>query len=100
MNECTYDLKQFYAQEFNLTDSERKVYRWGGHVTNILKFRVPATTATGVTNKFEILVEPEVDFKYIEVYLSHGKSVKSHAFKSSIFTNDFFPAQLWMESLA
>ena len=72
MNECTYDLKQFYAQEFNLTDSERMVYRWGGHVTNILKFRVPATTATGVTNKFEILVEPEVDYKHIEVYLSHA----------------------------
>lgn len=71
MNECSYDLRAYYAQEFELSDSERMVFRWGGHVTNILKYRVPETTSIGETQKFEVLVEPEVDYKFIEVFLSH-----------------------------
>lgn len=47
MNACDYDLKMFYAREFELTNSERTVFRWGGHVTNILKLQVNSTTAVG-----------------------------------------------------
>ena len=75
MNECTYDLRAYYANEFELVDGERMVFRWGGHVTNILKYKVPETTSIGLTEKFEILIEPEVDYKFIEVFLSHGKSL-------------------------
>lgn len=75
MNECTYDLRAYYANEFELIDGERMVFRWGGHVTNILKYKVPETTSIGTTQKFEILIEPEVDYKFIEVFLSHGKSL-------------------------
>ena len=78
MNECTYDLRAFYANEFELIDGERMVFRWGGHVTNILKYKVPETTSIGTTQKFEILIEPEVDYKFIEVFLSHGKSLTFH----------------------
>ena len=73
MNECSYDLKAYYAREFELEDGERTTYRWGGHVTNIVKYTVPEVTSSGETEKFEILIEPEVDYKYLEVYLSHGK---------------------------
>ena len=73
MNECTYDLRPYYAKEFNLTDSERTVFRWGGHSTNILKYKVPENTAYGATEKFEISIEPESDYKYIEAYLSHDR---------------------------
>ena len=58
-----------------MTDGERMVFRWGGHVTNILKYLVPETTSIGTTSKFEILIEPEVDYKFIDVFLSHGKLV-------------------------
>ena len=75
MNECTYDLRAYYAQEFELNESERMVFRWGGHVTNILKYKVPEVTSIGETQKFEIRVEPEVDYKFIDVFLSHGKSI-------------------------
>ena len=74
MNECDYDLKMFYAREFELNESERTVYRWGGHVTNILKLWVDSTTAVGKTNKFELAIQPEVDYKYIEAFVSLGKS--------------------------
>jgi len=73
MNECTFDLKMSYASDLELEDSERTLFRWGGHSTNILRYKVPNTTSAGLTKKFEILVAPEVDYKYMEVYLSHGK---------------------------
>lgn len=44
------------------------VFRWGGHVTNILRYQVPDD---GLVDKFEIKIEPEVDYKFIEVYVSH-----------------------------
>ena len=51
MNECQYDLKMYYAREFDLNDDERTIYRWGGHVTNILKYNIPDLTASGETKK-------------------------------------------------
>ena len=71
MNECTYDLRAYYANEFELEEGERMVFRWGGHSTNILKYKVPDVTEVGATQKFEISMHPEVDYKYIEAYLSH-----------------------------
>ena len=47
MNECTYDLRAYYANEYELIEGERMVFRWGGHVTNILKYKVPETTSIG-----------------------------------------------------
>ena len=49
MNECTYDLRAYYANEYELIDGERMVFRWGGHVTNILKYQVPENTSIGAT---------------------------------------------------
>ena len=54
MNACDYELKMYYSREFDLTDSERQIYRWGGHATNILKYRVPETVASGETQKIQI----------------------------------------------
>ena len=71
MNECTYDLRPYYAEEYDLEDGERMVFRWGGHVTNILRYLVPDYTDIGATYKFEISLEPEIDYKYLEVYVSH-----------------------------
>ena len=48
------------------------VFRWGGHATNILKYKVPELTADQtLTDKFEILIDPEVDYKTIEVFLAN-----------------------------
>jgi len=73
MNACHYDLRMFYAREFEIADSERTLYRWGGHSTVLLKYKVPSTSSSGSVRKFEINFAPEVDHKFMEVYLSHGK---------------------------
>ena len=33
MNECDYEIKPHYAEVYDLEDSERMVFRWGGHST-------------------------------------------------------------------
>lgn len=68
-------MRMFYAREFEIADSERTLYRWGGHSTVILKYKVPENTSTASVRKFLIDFAPELDHKYMEVYLSHGKYI-------------------------
>lgn len=82
MNACDYDLRMFYAREFEIADSERTLYRWGGHSTVIVKYKVPTTSSSGAIRKFDINFAPEVDHKFMEVYLSHGKCL-------AVSLNDF-----------
>lgn len=49
LNECTYDLRTYYAQEVDVAGNDRAVYRWGGHSTNILKYEIPEFSTQGLT---------------------------------------------------
>ena len=62
-----------YAEEFELVDLERTVFRWGGHSTSIIKYKVPSAVSLGTPTSFDISLHPEVDYKYMEVFLSYGK---------------------------
>ena len=73
INECTYDLRSYSAREYEVVDGERTLFRWGGHATNIVKYKVLDTSSNGPTQKFDIHVEPEVDYQFVQVFLSHGK---------------------------
>jgi len=78
VNECQYDLKMNYAQEFGLFDSKRQIFKFSGHETNIFKYWVPAKVAAMTeTQKFEILIEPEVDYKHIEMRVTHDPEFRA-----------------------
>ena len=83
MNECSYDVRPFFANEHELKESERQAFRFGGHMTQILKYTVPDMASA---EQFVIQIEPEVDYRYLEVYLSHGKSRKSKRGTNCMFS--------------
>jgi len=69
--ECNFDLKSFYAQEYTLAQDATDVFRWGGTSTNIFKYQVPRTTASGSdTGRWTIEIDPEFQFEQFSVYLS------------------------------
>lgn len=73
LNECSYDLRSFWSVEQDISNTKRKVHRWGGHSSAILSFYVPVFSNSGVTESVDIRIEPEGDYKYMEVYVSFGK---------------------------
>jgi hypothetical protein len=61
---CTYDLRSYYVTEYTLAQNEEVAYRWNGTSTNILKYSVPRTTASGAaTGRWSIKVDPEFQFE-------------------------------------
>ena len=72
-NECKYDLRSYYTPEIDITNANRKVKRWGGHSTAVLKFDIPRFSLEGVTEAIDIRIEPEGDYKYLEAYISFGE---------------------------
>lgn len=69
--ECSFDLKSFYTNEYELPQDSTSVYRWGGTSTNIFKYRVPASTQSGgETGRWTIEIDPEFQFEQFSVYLS------------------------------
>ena len=52
MEECTFDLKAYYAPEIELQERKRQTYRWGGHSTAMLKYYVPKLSGEGFTDSF------------------------------------------------
>ena len=78
-----------YAREYRLNDGKRQIYRWGGHETNIFKYPVPPKLGTLLeTEKFEILIEPEVDYKNIEVHISRDPSFRVIEDKPDVHITD------------
>lgn len=68
---CTYDLRSYYVTEYDLPQNTQTPYRWNGTSTNILKYTVPRTTASGAaTGRWEIKIDPEYQFEQFMVYLS------------------------------
>ena len=77
VKECLFDIKMNYAREYRLNEAKRQIYRWGGHETNILRYQVPEKLGPLLeTQKFEIFIEPEVDYKNIEVHISHDPTFR------------------------
>ena len=66
-------MRSYYAPEIDITNTHRKVERWGGHSTAVLKFNIPTFSLVGVTEAVDIRIEPEGDYKYLEAYISFGK---------------------------
>lgn len=73
MEECTFDLRAFYAPEIELNNLERTNLRWGGHSTALLKYFVPYLSGEGFTDAVVIFIEPERPFSIVEAFVSHGK---------------------------
>lgn len=70
---CTYDLKSYYVTEYDLAQNDKQTFRWNGTSTNILKYTVPRTTASGAnTGRWTLQVDPEYKFEEFSVYLSFG----------------------------
>jgi hypothetical protein len=62
--ECTYDLKSYYATEYNLNQNSQTPYRWNGTSTNILKYSVPKSTSSGAsTGRWKITIDPQYRFE-------------------------------------
>ena len=73
MQECTFDLRAFYAPEVELRDRERQQFRWGGHSTAMLKYYVPKLSGEGFTDSYSIKIEPERPYSIVDVYVSYGR---------------------------
>jgi hypothetical protein len=70
LNECTYDLRTYYAPEIDVAGNFQTTYRWGGHSTTILKYDIPEFSSKGLTEQMEIRIEPEGDYKYLTAHIS------------------------------
>lgn len=87
--ECQFDIKMNYAREYKLNSGKRQIYRWGGHETNILKYPVPPKLGANLeTEKFEIHLEPEVDYKNIQVHISHDRLLQAVEDKPEVHLTD------------
>lgn len=73
-NECDYDLRTYYAPEIDISNAKRSVKRFGGHSSNILKYFIPEFSSGGLTDTIDIRIEPEGDYKYLEVYVSFDEN--------------------------
>ena len=56
MQECTFELRAYYAPELELKERERMTFRWGGHSTAMLKYYVPKLSGEGFTDSYTIKV--------------------------------------------
>ena len=75
MQECTFDLRAYYAPEIELIGEKyRTNLRWGGHSTAILKYFIPKLSGEGgYTDSYNIKIEPEKRYTMVDTYVSHGK---------------------------
>ena len=75
MQECDYSIRAYYAEEVEVPELERTTYRWGGHSTALVKFKIPLMSKKegSRTQSVEVKFQPERPYSLVDVFVSHGK---------------------------
>jgi len=71
IDDCTYSLRSYYVDEYELDNNSRTTFSWIGHSTNILKYQIPSSADSAETKSISLDLVAEGDYRYIEVFMSH-----------------------------
>jgi len=72
---CSYSLTTWYSAIASLPQSVfRNQFRFAANSTQILSYVIPPKVSNTPTNSIEILIEPENDYSFIEVFVNYDSS--------------------------
>jgi len=73
MRECDYSIRAYYAEEVEVAELARTTYRWGGHSTALVKFKIPLMSKKegSRTQGIEVRFQPERPYSQVDVFVSY-----------------------------